>query len=191
MIGNDLRITPKLYQLLLERANNYIQSINDLNDGGAFKKNLKVIDEDLHRTYGELGHFRQGKPLNQPLKNVLLAYSMLRPDLGYVQGMSYVAGALLITCGGNDQEAFACFANLMNRELLFTFYSFDMPRVNIIFHVFMTFMKDRLPKLYQQFAGTNGGSGGASISCSFFLFEWIVALYSNIFSLDVSARLWD
>jgi hypothetical protein len=55
-----------------------------LNDGGAFKKNLKVIDEDLHRTYGELGHFRQGKPLNQPLKNVLLAYSMLRPDLGYV-----------------------------------------------------------------------------------------------------------
>jgi hypothetical protein len=29
-----------------------------LGDGGAFKKNLKVIEEDLHRTFGELGHFR-------------------------------------------------------------------------------------------------------------------------------------
>ena len=65
-------------------------------EGGSFKKNLKVIEEDLHRTFGELGHFRQGNPLYQPLKNVLIAYSMLRPDLGYVQGMSYVAGSLLL-----------------------------------------------------------------------------------------------
>lgn len=161
-----------------------MQSVNDLNDGGAFKKNLKVIEEDLHRTYGELGHFRKGNPLYMPLKNVLLAYSMLRPDLGYVQGMSYVAGSLLISSEGVEFDAFTCFANLMNRDLLFTFYSFEMEKVNVIFHVFMSLMKDRLPKLHAQFKATN-------ISCSIFLFEWIVALYSNIFSLEVSGRLWD
>ncbi len=125
-----------------------MQSANDLNDGGAFKKNLKVIEEDLHRTYGELGHFRKGNPLYMPLKNVLLAYSMLRPDLGYVQGMSYVAGSLLISSEGVEIDAFTCFANLMNRDLLFTFYSFEMEKVNVIFHVFMILMKDRLPKLH-------------------------------------------
>lgn len=72
----------------------------------------------------------------------------------------------------------------MNRDHLFTFYSFDMEKVNIVFHVFMNFMRDRLPKLHQAFKLTN-------ISCSIFLFEWIVALYSNIFSLETSARLWD
>jgi hypothetical protein len=155
-----------------------------LGDGGAFKKNLKVIEEDLHRTFGELGHFRQGNPLYMPLKNVLLAYSMLRPDLGYVQGMSYVAGSILIHNEGKEQDAFACFSNLMNRDLLFTFYSFDMEKVNITFHVFMHFMRDKLPKLHTSFKHSN-------ISCSIFLFEWIVALYSNIFPLEVSARLWD
>ena len=29
------------------------------------------------------------------------------------------------------------------------------------------------------------------IQCSVFLFEWVIALFANIFSLDVSARLWD
>ena len=63
MIGNDLRITEKLYNILLERAQHQMKHLNELNDGGAFKKNLKVIEEDLHRTFGELGHFRKGKPL--------------------------------------------------------------------------------------------------------------------------------
>ena len=61
-----------------------------------FRKNQKVIDEDLHRTYSEMNIFRFGNKLSQPLRNVLLAYSLLRPDLGYVQGMSYVAGSLLL-----------------------------------------------------------------------------------------------
>ena len=109
---------------------------------------------------------------------------MLRPDLGYVQGMSYVAGSMLLHCEGREQDAFRCFANLMNREFLFTFYSFDMAKVNVVFHVFMNLMKERLPRLHQAFKHTN-------ISCSIFLFEWIVALFSNIFALETSARLWD
>ena len=98
--------------------------------------------------------------------------------------MSYLAGLLLIHCEGKEHEAFKCFANLMNRDLLFTFYSFDMEKVNVIFHVFMILMKERLPKLHTAFKATN-------ISCSIFLFEWIVALYSNIFPIETSARLWD
>ncbi len=109
---------------------------------------------------------------------------MLRPDIGYVQGMSYVAGSILLHSEGNEQNAFRGFANLMNRDHLFTFYSFDMEKVNIVFHVFMTLMKERLPKLHGAFKQTN-------VSCSIFLFEWIVAVYSNIFSLETSARLWD
>lgn len=97
--------------------------------------------------------------------------------------MSYVAGSILLHCA-DEFDAFKCFANLMNRDLLFNFYSFEMEKVNIIFHVFMRSMKDKLPKLHSVFVSTN-------LSCSVFLFEWVVALYSNIFPLDVSSRLWD
>ena len=77
MIGNELRITDRLYELLLERARQqHLLSPSDQIEGGAYKKNLKVIEEDLHRTFGELGHFRKGNPLYQPLKNILIAYSV-------------------------------------------------------------------------------------------------------------------
>ena len=29
------------------------------------------------------------------------------------------------------------------------------------------------------------------LSCSIFLFEWIVTLFSNVLELDISARIWD
>lgn len=75
---------------MLERAE---LSEQNADKDPVFRKNLKVIEEDLHRTFGELGHFRYGNKLYQPLRNVLIAYSvsylpfinqMLRPDLGYV-----------------------------------------------------------------------------------------------------------
>jgi hypothetical protein len=97
--------------------------------------------------------------------------------------MSYVAGSILLHTAC-EYDSFKCFANLMNRDLLFHFYSFDMEKVNIIFHVFMRTVKEKLPKLHNLFKMTN-------LSCSVFLFEWIVALYSNIFPLEVSARIWD
>ena len=145
---------------------------------------MKVIEEDLHRTYSEMKVFRYGNKLYQPLKNVLLAYSLLRPDLGYVQGMSYVAGSILLHFG-KELDCFIFFANIMNREdMVFNFYSFDMDKVNLVFHIFMRLMHEKLPKLYEIFVSTG-------LSCSIFLFEWVVALYSNIFSLDVSSRIWD
>jgi hypothetical protein len=64
--------------------------------------------------------------------------------------MSYVAGLMLLNCDG-EFEAFRCFANLMNRDLIFDFYSFNMEKVNIIFHVFMNLMKEKLPKMYVMF----------------------------------------
>jgi len=146
-IGNHLRITVSLYEALLARVR--LAEANIKNDID-FKKNIKVVEEDLHRTYTDLGYFRYGKKLYQPLKNILAAFSVFRPDLGYVQGMSYIAGSLLLHTG-EEFTAFKCFANMMNRDLAYTFYSFDMASVNILFHVFMRLMKDRIPKLYAIF----------------------------------------
>lgn len=97
--------------------------------------------------------------------------------------MSYVAGNILLHCAG-EYDAFKSFANLMNRDLLFNFYSFDTEKINVMFHMFMRVIKDKIPKMSNLFKQT-------SLSCSVFLFEWIVTLYSNIFPLETSARLWD
>ena len=98
--------------------------------------------------------------------------------------MSYVAGSLLLHYG-SEYETFVMFSNVMNREdMLFNFYSFDIDKVNVMFHIFMRLMKEKLPKLHEIFVMTG-------LSCSIFLFEWVVAVYSNIFGLDMSSRIWD
>lgn len=97
--------------------------------------------------------------------------------------MSYIAGSLILHLG-DEFLAFQAFTNLMHRYLIFTFYSFDMPKVNINFHIFMRLMKTYIPKLFDVFEELG-------LQCSVFLFEWVVTVYSNIFPLSTSARLWD
>jgi hypothetical protein len=96
IIGNQLRVSPVLYESLLVK---FRLAEKNPDDDPAFKKNIKVVEVDLHRTFTDLAHFRAGGILHQPLKNILAAFSMFRTDLGYVQGMSYVAGSLLIHLG--------------------------------------------------------------------------------------------
>lgn len=81
VVPNNLKITEKLYQVLLSKVKLCEENADK---DTQFRKNLKVIEEDLHRTYSEMKVFRYGNRLYQPLRNVLLAYSLFRPDLGYV-----------------------------------------------------------------------------------------------------------
>lgn len=180
LIGNEQRVNMPLYTALLTRVR---LAENNIQHDQAFKQNVKVIEEDLGRTFTELGYFKVGQPLYQPLKNILAAFSVYRPDLGYVQGMSFVAGTLLLH-SGDEFMGFKCFANMMTKTLFYTFYSFDMPKVNIFFHVFIKFLREknqRLGQIFEEF----------QIQPSVFLFEWVVALFSNILKLESSARIWD
>ena len=60
LIGNELRVSPSLYESLLVRVRVAEENIEkDIQ----FKKHIKVIEADLHRTYSELGQFRFGQQL--------------------------------------------------------------------------------------------------------------------------------
>ena len=81
---------------------------------------LRLIAQDLPRTFPELAFFHGDGPLAQSLQDVLEAYVCYRPDVGYVQGMSYLAAILLLYM--DDFTAFQCFANLLSGHFYFDFY---------------------------------------------------------------------
>lgn len=58
MIGNHLRVSPILYESLLAKVK--LAEKNPDNDP-TFKKNMKIVDVDLHRTFTDLAHFRSGE----------------------------------------------------------------------------------------------------------------------------------
>lgn len=83
---------------------------------------VRLIDEDLNRTFVHLGSFSFGEPMYGKMKQMLLAYAYYRPDVGYVQGMSFLAGMLALHIP-DVYVCFQCLANLLGSEHLYAFYS--------------------------------------------------------------------
>jgi hypothetical protein len=51
---------------------------------------------DIRRTFADLELFQIGMKHYESLFKILRAFSMYRPDIGYVQGMSYIAAMVLL-----------------------------------------------------------------------------------------------
>jgi hypothetical protein len=62
----------------------------------AREKSISLIEQDINRTFGDLKLFQVGMKYNESINRLLKAFAMYRPDIGYVQGMSYLAALVLL-----------------------------------------------------------------------------------------------
>ena len=108
-------------------------------------------------------HSTQGGPYNESLHDVLGAYACYRPDVGYVQGMSFLAAVLLLNLEASD--AFICLANLLNRPSYLAFFKVDRSLMQPYFDTFNILLQDSLPKLSAHFKQLE-------FSPEYYLIEW-------------------
>ncbi|XP_054456046.1 TBC1 domain family member 12-like [Anoplopoma fimbria] len=192
-IGNELNITPELYEIFLSRAKekwrsySETSSVNDSeSDGGASladrESSLDLIKLDISRTFPSLFIFQKGGPYHDLLHSVLGAYTCYRPDIGYVQGMSFIAAVLILNL--EEAEAFITFANLLNKPCQMAFFRVDHELMLKYFAAFEVFFEENLPRLFNHFQ-TN------SLTPDLYLIDWIFTLYSKSLPLDVACRVWD
>ncbi|KAB5561896.1 hypothetical protein PHYPO_G00011780 [Pangasianodon hypophthalmus] len=188
-IGNELNITPELYEIFLSRAKEKWRSFNETGslseneDCGVDKESsLDLIKLDIFRTFPSLYIFQKGGPYHDVLHNVLGAYTCYRPDVGYVQGMSFIAAVLILNL--EEADAFIAFANLLNKPCQMAFFRVDHDLMLKYFAAFEVFFEENLPKLFQHFHSN-------SLTPDFYLIDWIFTLYSKPLPLDVACRVWD
>mmetsp|Transcript_14815 Transcript_14815/g.12619 ORF Transcript_14815/g.12619 Transcript_14815/m.12619 type:complete len:114 (+) Transcript_14815:533-874(+) len=85
---------------------------------------IRLIDLDLPRTFPSLAIFNnKDSPIYENLQNVLDAFVIARPDIGYIQGMTFVAGLLLLYM--QPYDAFRCFVNIVCKMSLIPFFLVD------------------------------------------------------------------
>lgn len=70
-----------------------------------------------------LGFFKVGGVYYDQLQRILEAFTVFRPDVGYVQGMSYVAAVLLLYM--DEHSAFITFCNMITKYPIMPFYTFN------------------------------------------------------------------
>ncbi|XP_038586775.1 TBC1 domain family member 14 isoform X1 [Micropterus salmoides] len=189
-VGNELNITHELYNICLARAKEKWRttpapsSETDTADAGSSDResSLELIKLDISRTFPHLCIFQQGGPYHDVLHSILGAYTCYRPDVGYVQGMSFIAAVLILNL--DTADAFIAFANLLNKPCQMAFFRVDHSLMLTYFSAFEVFFEENLPKLFAHFKKNN-------LTPDIYLIDWIFTLYSKSLPLDLACRVWD
>ncbi|CAE6367749.1 unnamed protein product [Rhizoctonia solani] len=180
-IGNGLAISKDSYKRCLARANRALSS-------GSFPvETLAIIEEDIRATLPGLHIFHpETGPLYPDLKDLLCAWVVSRSDegLGYVKGVSSMAGMFLINMPSDD--AFICMRNLLERHCMRSFYGGASAKDDIeaYYRIFDTLLADGLPKVFFNFKQHQ-------ISPSQYLPNWILPMFLHHLPFEACARIWD
>ncbi|KAM6949387.1 TBC1 domain family member 14 [Aplochiton taeniatus] len=188
-VGNELNITHELYNICLSRAREKWKAMpapaSETEDAGSSDReaSLELIKLDISRTFPHLCIFQQqGGPYYDILHSILGVYTCYRPDVGYVQGMSFIAAVLILNL--DTADAFIAFANLLNKPCQMAFFRVDHSLMLTYFAAFEVFFEENLPKLFAHFKNNN-------LTPDIYLIDWIFTLYSKSLPLDLACRVWD
>nr|AAI45130.1 Tbc1d12 protein [Mus musculus] len=180
----------ELYEIFLSRAKERWKSFSESsseNDTEGLsvadrEASLELIKLDISRTFPSLYIFQKGGPYHDVLHSILGAYTCYRPDVGYVQGMSFIAAVLILNL--EEADAFIAFANLLNKPCQLAFFRVDHSMMLKYFATFEVFFEENLSKLFLHFKSYN-------LTPDIYLIDWIFTLYSKSLPLDLACRVWD
>ncbi|XP_060072002.1 TBC1 domain family member 14-like [Ylistrum balloti] len=195
-IGNDLNLTQELYEICESRAEDRIRLTLTACDPGEVygtsetsseppsskESSVELIKLDVSRTFPQLCIFQKGGPYHDLLHSLLGAYACYRPDVGYVQGMSFIAAVLLLNMDVAD--AFLVFANLLNRPCQVAFFRIDEEMMKSYFQTYDDLFHENMPSLHRHFMKN-------SVTPDLYIIDWIFTLFSKSLPLDVACRVWD
>mmetsp|Transcript_11803 Transcript_11803/g.17268 ORF Transcript_11803/g.17268 Transcript_11803/m.17268 type:complete len:348 (+) Transcript_11803:32-1075(+) len=132
---------------------------------------VKQIELDLTRTYPGEQYYSHNSQGQCALRRVLLAYCKYDTNLGYVQGMNFIAGALL--WHATEADAFWLFVGIMEDFELRDIYLPKLPGLTKHCQIIQLLTLELLPRLHLQFAEHR-------ICCEMYATEWCFSLFGSV-----------
>ncbi|ETW80423.1 hypothetical protein HETIRDRAFT_409881 [Heterobasidion irregulare TC 32-1] len=141
----------------------------------------KAITRDLGRTFPHHTFFTDNQGIGQEnLFNVLKAYSIYDPQVGYCQGLPFIVAVLLLNMP--DEEAFCLLVRLMHSYDLRGHFLPEMPKLQL--HLFDRLIEEMLPVLHIHFLRQG-------VKSSMFCSQWFLTLFSYRFPHEIVNRIFD
>ncbi|KAL4581394.1 hypothetical protein LXL04_017608 [Taraxacum kok-saghyz] len=142
----------------------------------------KQIDHDLPRTFP--GHPWLDTPEGHAaVRRVLVGYSFRDSDVGYCQGLNYVAAMLLLVMK-TEEEAFWMLAVLLENVLVNDCYTDNLSGCHVEQRVFKDLLTKKCPRLSAHLE-TLG------FDVSLVATEWFLCLFSKSLPSETTMRVWD
>ncbi|KAF3510444.1 hypothetical protein F2Q69_00003117 [Brassica cretica] len=141
-----------------------------------------IRDYDLPRTFP--GHPWLDTPEGHAaLRRVLVGYSFRDSDVGYCQGLNYVA-ALLLLVMKTEEDAFWMLAVLLENVLVRDCYTTNLSGCHVEQRVFKDLLSQKCPRI-----ATHLDDMGFDVSLV--ATEWFLCLFSKSLPSETTLRVWD
>ncbi|KAI4384938.1 hypothetical protein MLD38_003022 [Melastoma candidum] len=142
----------------------------------------KQIDHDLPRTFP--GHPWLDTPEGHAaLRRVLVGYSFRDSDVGYCQGLNYVA-ALLLLVMKTEEDAFWMLAVLLENVLVNDCYTTNLSGCHVEQRVFKDLLVKKCPRIATHLEAMD-------FDVSLVATEWFLCLFSKSLPSETTLRVWD
>lgn len=140
----------------------------------------KSIKRDLSRT----SFFTNVEQVNkgEELFNVIKAYSLFDPEVGYTQGMIFITIPLIMNM--SDAECFCLLVTLMKDYKLRELFCPEMKGLHLLLYEF-----DRLLEIYSPILFNHQVKQG--IKSSMYASQWFLTFFAYKFPLDMVLRIYD
>ena len=155
---------------------------NRNNIGKDKEKSINIIELDIERTFPYLGVFKGHSPMAEDLREILRVFVISRPDIGYIQGLSFIAGILLLNM--DKFKAFISLMNLILNPIILPFYKMDNESIQQRLKLFKQVFYFNLPELCQHFDELD------LLPENYFL-SWNMTLFTRDVNLELANRIWD
>ncbi|XP_004858552.1 growth hormone-regulated TBC protein 1 isoform X2 [Heterocephalus glaber] len=144
----------------------------------------EAIRTDLSRTFPDNVRFRKmAQPcLQKALSDVLLAYGLHNPGVGYCQGMNFIAGYLILITK-SEEESFWLLDALIGR-ILPDYYGPAMLGLKTDQEVLAELVRVKLPAV----AALLDGHG---VLWTLVVSRWFICLFVDILPVETVLRIWD
>ena len=200
-LGNRFSITKEYYEIQVKNSKEILEKykinkkeeMNDktndniINDEIDLKikdkeKSINIIELDIERTFPYLGVFRGDSPMAQDLREILRVFVISRPDIGYIQGLSFIAGILLLNM--DKFKAFISLMNLILNPIMLPFYKMENESIQQRLKLFKQVFYFNLPELCEHFDELG------LLPENYFL-SWNMTLFTRDVNLELAKRIWD
>ncbi|KAF2668841.1 RabGAP/TBC [Microthyrium microscopicum] len=141
----------------------------------------KVIKRDLggRTSYSK---YLMSSGLQDGLFGICKAYALYDEEVGYAQGMNFIAMPLLFNM--REEEAFCLFVRLMSKYGLRDLFTQDMPGLHLQIYQFERLLEDFEPALYCHL-------NRRGVTPNLYATQWFLTLFAYRFPLQLVQRIYD
>ena len=173
-----------VWQLFADKDKYYVKDLYQNLENEPIKEDLEtVIIKDLDRTFPLCQFFREKYGNGQrKLYKVLLSYSKYNKNVGYVQGMGFLAAVFLIYM--DEESSFYMLHSLMKKYKLEGLYYDNFPDLKKKCFVLLNMQKKYINKLYNIFQRDG-------IVPTMYASSWFISLFARTVDFNIAVRILD